>query len=259
MAVTGDLLVYRGVEPVGGTVRSYSDQNDIWSVIIELERPVSSLYRVRFGWWDCLDVEFYGRTLIKAIVPDTARRGSGAASLQDLLLEQTLAIDAEARFRSLTAPAGSKTLTSMALGFGVSPRADDGLEEALQRAIRFLMISRDPLDDSRGGGLRAIHRRPLISEAVARRMVSMACQRYNRYAPRIPTGVWKVEKIIPGRVKFTSAELLQQELGQTMLSRELGVSPDGTYDGTERVLSIGLKHTISQAGTTLEAASALSF
>jgi len=257
----GDFLVYQSVVPVPGSIISYVvDDVGQWVVSLKLTRPVSAVYRVLFNRIASTDVTFYGRRYLKAVIPDRARDASKTTNIQTFLVNAQTQVIAEKKLRPNSTALSKKDISSLSIGFGLAPHMDTGIDLALQKAIRFLLISDAPLRGAQKGGLLALRKRPLMVETVALRAVTMACEKYNRYARKNRAySRWQVVQVNPLSVQYTTWDDLEQDLGNFPLAGDLGDRLDGSYDGTARILSISLKHKLVYGEQGVDIASAISF
>ena len=258
MPVLGDILVYRGVEPVPGRIVAYEvDSLGRWMIAVELSRKVASIYRVNVNDKPSQNVEFLGSRQVIFEVPSQMRR----SSLQVFLSTAKIQVLADVKLRDLGTSPDSKQTVSVSIGLGIAPKVSDDMDEAVQRCIRFLMMSEDVLNRDRGGGLLQMRRRGLMPENVALRYVSSACTKYNRFrSSRRRTTGWRVLSVVPLKVHYTTWEDAQSSLGLIPLSGvDFSGIPGGDQDADEKVLSIALRMTVARgdAETTLSSAVSL--
>jgi len=257
MSTRGDLLLYHGVEPVPGKIVSYAVDGSDWIVGIELTRPVAAIFMVKINDHPSEDVAFYGKRYVRAVIPTRARSGSSAKTLPTFLSAARVQVIADAYLRPMADLGDARQTMSMALGFGLAPVISDGMEEALQRAVRFLVMSSDPLIPNRGGGLLSLKRQGLGTESVATRLVSMACDRYNRYVSAgTNSSRWRVSRVTPSGVKLLTWSDLKRELGLTALLDTSGALAEG-FESDESVLMVKLRHLVVRGDTSVQVASAV--
>jgi len=257
MTTRGDLILYRGIEPVPGKFLKYTDTDGVWKVVVQLSRAVASIYRVEIDHTAASDVEFYGGRVVAFIIPETLRRSG--ESLTGFLQNSTIRIFADARLRELGTTPDTPQTVSVSVGMGAAPVLESSLEEAVQRCIRFLLMGKDPLRPDRGGQLLQMRRRGLLTEAVAHRMVETACHSWNTYPRRVrAVSRWTVQHTKPFRVRYLTWSQVEDAwglvpLGDTdLVGRSLTAS-----QSDERVLAVTLKMQVVQGDDVVELASAV--
>jgi len=247
----GDLLVYRSVAPVAGTVTQYTGADGPWVVTVELARQVSAVFTIKVNHQLCEDVSFFGRRVVQFTVPPAAY--SGFSSLKNFLLSAQIEILADTDLLK----SGGVGSSSISIGFGQSPQWGGGLEEALQRSIRFLLMRSDPLNPQRGGGLISLMSIGVPSEAVASRLVSQACELYNKYTRKgVSPNTLRVSKVTPLQVKLTSWAEYERSAGKLFATNLVGEG-SAAYNPQDKVLLVSLKHTLTKGSTSFDVGSAL--
>lgn len=167
-----DIALYRAVSPVTGEVRRVlppTTPEEGPTLHVWLDVPVQSVLRAEVNQHPVAGVELYGEQEVLLILPPRLR----SASLPSL----ELAIFAEIDFKELE----GRTVPGM-IGIGRKPAAIDGPAEAVQRAIRELMMSpgTDSWNPERGGGLITLRKYTFAGIGEISRLVSVAVDRFNR-------------------------------------------------------------------------------
>lgn len=243
--IVGDLLIYRGMQPVLATLRGYNEESR--ELFLETKERVTTVGRVTVNRWPAASVQFYGERIIGVGVPPQI-----TGPLSSLATTLRVSILALSRIGQTVRP--GQPPSSISLGFGQSTEVEEGAEEALQRAIRFLLMAPDPLEPNRGGGLLVSLRTPLLSEDQVKRLVLLACTRYGSYVSKAPaTSKWTVQEITPRSVQRVPLRTLAAEIGVIPLGDTVDSAP---IDETEIVYSISLLHRLKTPFGTTEALTA---
>ena len=258
MTTRGDLLMYRGVEPVPGKFLSYAEDDNGWKVVVELNRPVAAIWRVEVNGYNATTVDFLGLRVVVFYIPEQAiRKGE---SLTGFLQNSVIRILADTYLRDLGTSPDSNQLVSVSIGFGTSPQISDKMEEAVQRCIRFLLMSDDPMQPDRGGRILQMRKRGLLPVSVAQRMIETACQAWNRYPRRTRSSArWNVRQVQPISVRYLTWDLIEKEWGLVPLSESSDLSgrQPSSAQGRDRVLATTLRMTVTRGDESAELASAI--
>jgi hypothetical protein len=218
----------------------------VWWVSVELSRPIAAVWRVVVNNVTATWVDFLGSRQVMFSVPDAARKRSD--TLIPFLQAAVIQIQADVHLRDLGVSSDSSQIVSVSVGFGIAPKISDSMEEGVQRCIRFLLMSKDPLRAGRGAGLLNIKRRGMITEESARRMISDACTQYNAYPHRRRgNSRWTVVRVQPLRVRYSTWSVVEQEWGLVPLSgSDLAGRAIGETQSDERVLTASLKLDVAR-------------
>jgi hypothetical protein len=94
---------------------------------------------------------------------------------------------------------------------------------------------------------------------MALRLISMACDRYNKYPAHYRnTSLWKVIKVKPLRVKYSTWRDVQEDWGLIPLSgSDVSGWSDDANGLTDPVLTASLKLDVRQGDTDVDLASAI--
>lgn len=227
-----DIALFRAAAPVPGQVvraRAPEDEESGPSLELLLDRPVRSVVRAVINDRDAKRVELHGEREVVITLPSSFARVPLSALSVSILAEQELR-DLEGR----TVPGF--------FGVGSSLSMTEGPSEAIQRAIRELMMSpgTDTWNRTRGAGLIAVRSYPLATEQELSRMVATSVSRFNtsRQQARAGRASYRVTRMEVQSVRRITA---------IEARRSLPAAPQGgtLLSSSERVLSATFRMTLS--------------
>lgn len=182
-----DFSVYSAVESLDGTIIRQENRDGAKYLTIALQSPIRVLLRASVSGFNAAIEGIISRNVLELKVP---------SELTDIdSSEYEIAVLAEVRpseVDSILAPAS--------FGFGPRPSETNGESEAIQRAVRWLMIEpgSDIWDSQRGGGLASIASGVLLTEDLAplTRRVTTAVDLYNSYPnKKVAYSPWSVASL----------------------------------------------------------------
>ena len=219
----GDLSAYRAILTIRGKVT----RTELPYVYLQLNRDVDNIVSVKFSGALSPEVEIITPRLIKAMIPgDTTNAVIGSE----------ISVAAEV---SPTNQNG--VMTPNTLGFGLRPKTVDGRDEALQRAVRYLLM--DPGTDiwypGNGGGLKSLLSSVLLDTDLRSlsRDLSLVIDKYNSTASRNrPKTRWSVGKMELHSIRSIPA-------GAPVVS-VTGDTSSMHYVGDHPSIGVAIKHTL---------------
>lgn len=254
-----DLACYRAVEPVTGRVLGIvsAEANADYglpAVEIALKTPVATVVRATVNGTDSSVVELVGKQRVLVTVPEVV------AQLDPRYW--VVRVYAEVDYESL-----SDVPSPTSIGFGARVTTVAGPMEALQRAVRALLM--DPGSDvynrNRGGGLRRLKGlllNPSDMSPVARD-VQIAVDAYNRTVAatrlRMRADSWHVTRIEMLSIRALTPAQASAEFAST---RDRGVATDDSIAGsaapTDMILAISFGHDMrGPQGARIRSSSAI--
>lgn len=259
-----DIALYRTVESVSGRIEKLfpAEEDGLRRVEILLDRPVSTVLKVEVNRRASPEVIQYGERRITAAIP---------LELSNLALDLlAFSVVVEISFDQI-----NQTPVPSLVGIGLRPSTIDRESQALQTAVRSLLMSpgSDSWDRSRGGGLRQL-RNVLVSEddlSRVTRVIQVALDRYNSQASKLTSfGRSRVSSVRrPPTHRVTNIELqfvkfMQREQAERTLGLLTGVATNQSVlrenvDPTDRVIAISLLVTLrGPRGETTDVSTAVS-
>lgn len=236
-----DLAVYRTIQPVGGrVVQEYV--TDYRYLVVRLDRRVDTVVSATINRIPSQAVELLSSDLVAIAVPERYVDVRPAAL--------SVVIQAEAAISLLS----SGTVPT---SIGVGPRVEliDGAAQALQNAVRTLMMSpgTDVDDPLRGGGLRNLSGQLVSRDSTTElvRIVQTATQRFNAYTAassrkgtrgRVASG-FRVIRVETLSVRVFSRAEAQRSLGILTAGTTDALSASN-YDPNDAAIAVSLGHDL---------------
>jgi hypothetical protein len=237
-----DLALYRAVEAYTGSILTlFRDEEDgLLRAEVRLKAEVSTVYRATINGTDSPKIELLSNTVLRVAIP---------AAFESLPLSQLRVVCYADASLSQT----EKTALPATIGFGLRVTMHNAEMQALQRAVRSLMMSMgsDIWEPNRGGGLRQLKGLLIDPSNTARlvQLVQIAVDRYNsnastRRSTKKRASQYQVTRMEVLSVRAMTAAQAEYEYLTKAPSEEVELINSISADPNEVVIAASIMHDL---------------
>lgn len=235
-----DLSILRAAQLVGYRLVALCPEDDgTVRAELKLDFPVDAVLRAKVNGVLSDEVDLLGADSVLVALPPRMRSLAADELTFEVLVEGSVS----------TLSGG---VTPGSYGIGLRPRQVEGLDEAVQYAVRSLMMKpgADVWSPARGGGLLSLRQKTLAASEladVASKVGVMVSRTNATLSTRKATGGWRVVRISVREIRYLTAAEATSRYG--------GTFPSGW---AQPILAVTLVHHVQGPGETLDVASAVS-